>query len=72
MLNNFSNTVVFQKPSQRLIKKWQLAVFENWAHMIVMQNIGREKIDIFINELLLEEGLLNNAEHFQLQPVLQH
>ncbi len=72
MLNNFSNTVVFQKPSQRLIKKWQLAVFENWAHMIVMQNIGREKIDIFINELLLEEGLLNNAEDFQLQPVLQH
>ncbi|MEH2390444.1 MAG: histidine decarboxylase [Nostoc sp.] len=70
MLNNFSNTVVFQKPSQRLIKKWQLAVFENWAHMIVMQNIDRDKIDIFINELLLEEGLLNNAEHFQLQPVL--
>ncbi|MBD2511226.1 histidine decarboxylase [Nostoc muscorum FACHB-395] len=72
MLNNFSNTVVFQKPSQRLIKKWQLAVFENSAHMIVMQNIGREKIDIFINELLLEEGLVNNAEDFQLQPVLQH
>ncbi|MBE8990333.1 histidine decarboxylase [Nostoc sp. LEGE 12450] len=72
MLNNFSNTVVFQKPSQRLIKKWQLAVFENWAHMIVMQNIDREKIDIFINELLLEEGLIDNAKHFQLQPVLQH
>ncbi|MEH2306914.1 histidine decarboxylase [Nostoc sp.] len=72
MLNNFSNTVVFQKPSQRLIKKWQLAVFENSAHMIVMQNIGREKIDIFINELLLEEGLVNNAEDFQLQPLLQH
>ncbi|MEH2466085.1 histidine decarboxylase [Nostoc sp.] len=70
MLNKFSNTVVFQKPSQRLIKKWQLAVFEKWAHMIVMQNIDRDKIDIFINELLLEEGLLNNAEHFQLQPVL--
>lgn len=70
MLNNFSNTVVFQKPSQRLIKKWQLAFFENWAHIIVMQNIDRDKIDIFINELLLEEGLLNNAEHFRLQPVL--
>ncbi|MCW5316133.1 histidine decarboxylase [Nostoc sp. KVJ3] len=70
MLNNFSNTVVFQKPSQRLIKKWQLAFFENWAHIIVMQNISRDKIDTFINELLLEEGLLNNAEEFQLQPVL--
>ncbi|MFS0517790.1 histidine decarboxylase [Nostoc sp. UIC 10607] len=71
MLNKFSNTVVFQKPSQRLIKKWQLAIFEDWAHIIVMQNINRKKIDIFINELLQEEGLLDNAEDFQLQPVLQ-
>ena len=70
MLNNFSNTVVFQKPSQRLIKKWQLAVFEDWAHIIVMQNINRKKINIFINELLQEEGLLDNAEDSQLQPVL--
>jgi histidine decarboxylase len=67
-LNNFSNTVVFQKPSQRLIKKWQLAIFENWVHIIVMQNIDRQKIDTFVNELLLEEGLLNNAQDFQLQP----
>ncbi|MEH2162888.1 MAG: histidine decarboxylase [Nostoc sp.] len=72
MLNSFSNTVVFQKPSQKLIKKWQLAVFENWAHIIVMQNIGREKINIFINELLLEQGLFNNTANFQLQSVLQH
>ncbi|MCC5656415.1 histidine decarboxylase [Nostoc sp. XA010] len=70
MLNKFSNTVVFQKPSQTLIKKWQLAVFEDWAHIIVMQNINRDKIDIFINELLQEEGLLNNAEDFQLYPAL--
>ncbi|MEH2104989.1 histidine decarboxylase [Nostoc sp.] len=69
MLNNFSNTVVFQKPSQRLIKKWQLAIFENWVHIVVMQNITREKIDIFVNELLLEEGLLNNVQDFHLQPV---
>ncbi|MCC5653027.1 histidine decarboxylase [Nostoc sp. XA013] len=71
MLNSFSNTVVFGKPSQRLIKKWQLAVYENWAHIIVMQNINRKKIDIFINELLQEEEGVNNAETFQLQPVLR-
>ncbi|MEH1831208.1 MAG: histidine decarboxylase [Nostoc sp.] len=70
MLNNFSNTVVFQKPSQKLIKKWQLAIFENWAHIIVMQNIEREKIDTFINELLLHQGLVNNSEDFQLQPLV--
>ncbi|BDI14971.1 histidine decarboxylase [Nostoc cf. commune SO-36] len=70
MLNKFSNTVVLQKPSQKLIKKWQLATFENWVHIIVMQNIDRDKIDTFVNELLLEEGLVNNVENFQLQPVL--
>ncbi|OYD87078.1 histidine decarboxylase [Nostoc sp. 'Peltigera membranacea cyanobiont' 213] len=69
MLNDFSNTVVFQKPCQKLIKKWQLAGFENWAHIIVMQNINRDKIDNFINELLLEEGLINNVENFNLQTV---
>lgn len=70
MLNKFSNTVVFQKPSQRLIKKWQLAIYENWVHIVVMQNIDRHKIDTFVNELLLEEGLLDNVDNFQLQPAL--
>jgi histidine decarboxylase len=70
MLNKFSNTVVFQKPSQGLIKKWQLAIFENSVHLIVMQNIDRHKIDTFVNELLLEEGLLKNIGDYQLQPVL--
>jgi histidine decarboxylase len=69
MLNSFSNTVVLQKPSQRLIKKWQLASFENWVHIIVMQNIDRDKIDTFIHELILEEGLVNHAKHLQLQAV---
>ncbi|MEH2069430.1 MAG: histidine decarboxylase [Nostoc sp.] len=69
MLNNFSNTVVLQKPSQRLIKKWQLASFENWAHIVVMQNIDEEKIDTFIHELFLEQGLFNQVKNLQLQAV---
>jgi histidine decarboxylase len=69
MLNSFSNTVVLKKPSQKLIKKWQLASFENWVHVIVMQNIDRDKIDTFIHELILEEGLVNHAKHLQLQAV---
>lgn len=57
MLNDFSNTVVFQKPSELIVKKWQLATQENWAHMIVMQNIDQRKIDTFIDELSSEMGL---------------
>jgi len=56
MLNDFSNTVVFQKPSELLSKKWQLATQENWAHMVVMQNIDQQKISTFIDELSFEIG----------------
>ncbi|MBE9209400.1 histidine decarboxylase [Nostoc sp. LEGE 06077] len=69
MLNKFSNTVVFQKPNQVLVKKWQLATLDNFAHLIVMQNIDRQKIDTFVNELVLQEGLLPESEYLQLQPV---
>ncbi|WP_051469896.1 histidine decarboxylase [Fischerella sp. PCC 9605] len=51
MLNNFSNTVVFKKPPIQLVKKWQLATQGDWAHMVVMQNINRHKIDTFITDL---------------------
>ena len=51
MLNKFSNTVVFQKPPEHLVKKWQLATQGDWAHIVVMQNIDRRKIDTFICDL---------------------
>ncbi|BAZ48457.1 pyridoxal-dependent decarboxylase [Nostoc sp. NIES-4103] len=72
MLNKFSTTVVFQKPSQRLIKKWQLATLDNWAHMIVMQNIDRQKIDTFVNELVLEEGSFGEVDSLQLQQAIHN
>ncbi|MBD2438993.1 histidine decarboxylase [Nostoc sp. FACHB-110] len=70
MLNKFSNTVVFQKPNQLLIKKWQLATLDNLAHLIVMQNIDQQKIDTFVDELILQEGLLPESEYLNLQRVL--
>jgi histidine decarboxylase len=60
MLNIFSNIVVFKKPSTLFIRKWSLAVQGNWAHVIVMQHITKEKIDEFFDELKLES----------LQPVM--
>lgn len=61
MLNKFSNTVVFQKPSEQIVKKWQLATLGDWAHIVVMQNIDQQKIDTFINELELNEGSNNDV-----------
>lgn len=53
MLNDLSSTVVFKKPNNDdFIKKWQLACQGDYAHIVVMPNITRAKLDIFMNELL--------------------
>lgn len=52
-LNKLSSTVVFEKPKKyEFIKKWQLACEGNIAHVIVMPNITREKLDQFVKELI--------------------
>ncbi len=52
LLNDFSTTVVFDKPSLEICQKWQLATEGYIAHIVVMQNISRMKIDLFIQDLL--------------------
>ncbi|MDY7003727.1 MAG: histidine decarboxylase [Cyanobacteriota bacterium] len=51
-LNDFSTTVVFDKPSIKICKKWQLATQGSLAHIVVMQHLSQMKIDLFINDLL--------------------
>lgn len=43
--NNNSNTVVFPRPQGELPEKWQIAVFEDIAHIITMPHVTKEKID---------------------------
>ncbi len=50
-MNKFSNTVIFKKPPVKIIKKWQLATSTEWAHILVMQPVTRERIDEFIKDL---------------------
>jgi histidine decarboxylase len=61
LLNDFSTTVVFQRPGKAIEAKWQLATYGNIAHTIVMQNHSQDLIDRFIAEvgaLQLEEQLI--------------
>jgi histidine decarboxylase len=52
-LNDLSSTVVLERPlDDSLIKRWQLACEEDIAHVVVMPNVTRTKIDQFIKELL--------------------
>ena len=55
--NTYSNTVFFRRPSDELITKYNLAnSFDerfggNLSHVVVMQHVTREMIDLFIADL---------------------
>ncbi len=50
-LNEHSNTVVLKFPSDRVVKKWQLAVQGDWTHVIVMQHVTKEMLTEFLADL---------------------
>ena len=52
-LNDLSSTVVLERPlDDALIKRWQLACEEDIAHVVVMPNVTKGKIDKFVEELI--------------------
>jgi histidine decarboxylase len=53
MLNKFSSTVVFERPDDHnFVRKWQLACEGKVAHVVVMPNVSKEKLDDFVRDLL--------------------
>lgn len=53
MLNDFSSTVVFERPTDHaFVRKWQLACEGSVAHVVVMPSVGEEKLRTFVAELL--------------------
>ncbi|KAK9667805.1 hypothetical protein RND81_13G012300 [Saponaria officinalis] len=53
MLNSCSSTVVFERPrDERLVRRWQLSCQGDIAHVIVMPNDKKEKLDDFFRELV--------------------
>jgi len=52
-LNDLSSTVVLERPmDDKVIKRWQLACEEDIAHVVVMPNVTKFKIDKFVEELV--------------------
>jgi len=49
--NPHAITVVFERPPEHLIKKWQLAAQGKWAHLMIMPSVTRQRVDRFIGEL---------------------
>jgi len=49
--NPFALTVVFPRPADSVLAKWQIAVHRRRAHIITMQTVRREQIDEFVEDL---------------------
>jgi histidine decarboxylase len=58
MLNEYSNTVVFEKPLDfEFIRKWNLAYQGNIAHVVVMQHVTIEMLDSFVDEFTQKRAI---------------
>ena len=49
--NPFSNTIVLERPPREVTRKWQLAVKDDIAHVIVMPHVSKARIEEFIEDL---------------------
>ena len=50
--NRNSVTVVFPRPSKEVVRKWQIAPYEDIAHLIAMPHVTRETVDAVIDDCL--------------------
>ena len=53
--NKNSVTVVFPKPSDELIRRWQIASYEDIGHIIAMPHVTRDTVDEFVDDYLKDE-----------------
>lgn len=52
-LNDLSSTVVLERPmDEAFVQRWQLACEEDIAHVVVMPNVTKDKINSFVQELV--------------------
>ena len=50
--NRNSATVVFPRPAQPIIRKWQLAPYGDISHLITMPHVARKMVDELVDECL--------------------
>lgn len=63
MLNELSNTVVFERPKEEaFIRKWQLACEGSVAHVVVMPNITIDRLEAFVLGLIESRARIAKVE----------
>ena len=50
--NKNGNTLVFPKPSQAVLSRWQIAVYKKIGHVIIMPHITEAQIDCLVNDIV--------------------
>lgn len=65
-LNDLSSTVVLERPlDDAFIKRWQLACEEDIAHVVVMPNVTKSKINTFVEELVQCKDKFGRTEPYR-------
>ena len=49
--NSLSSTVIFERPNEEFVKRWQLACTGDIAHVVVMPSVDKGKLDLFLKEI---------------------
>lgn len=49
--NELSSTIIFERPNEDFVKRWQLACTGDIAHVVVMPSVNIEKLDLFLKEI---------------------
>ena len=49
--NSLSSTVIFERPNQEFVLKWQLACTGDIAHVVVMPSVDKGKLYLFLKEI---------------------
>ena len=49
--NEVSPIIVFEKPSEKIIHKWQLATYKDIAHLVIMPHITEKMIKRFVRDI---------------------
>ena len=55
--NRNSVTVVFPRPPREVLRKWQIALYGDIAHIITMPHVTRETVDAIVNDCVRQEDI---------------
>ncbi|MFA6325355.1 MAG: histidine decarboxylase [Candidatus Paceibacterota bacterium] len=62
-LNDYSNIVTFDTPPKEIISKWQLATKKDRSHVVVMQHVKKEMIDLLTSDIVSAQNLKNQISN---------